>query len=367
MIIFVGHSWIYQITDAETRFRGFLIPLMLSACIFSNISQSARDRFGRRRTHWLLLANPKESEIIAAELEYESEDLRARTAIRDSYQASINTGGSSYQTDIAVGDMRWSENEKCEELLRTRERGECVVPLIGWCEQELQRIPPELVHPEWLIQADGFELRPGTMSWRIKRFGDVVGACALIIITAPLIVIGGVFIWVEDRGPIFYQQIRTGLYGSPICIWKLRSMKVNAEESGAQWSSKADPRVTRVGKVIRALRIDELPQLVSVLNGDLSLIGPRPERPEIEEDLIRLVPNYRIRHWVRPGLSGWAQVCFPYGASVEDSRKKLSYDLYYLRNASLLLDVLITMKTIRLVANARGSTPLERQRSNLAG
>ena len=134
-------------------------------------------------------------------------------------------------------------------------------------------------------------------------------------------------------------------------------MRVNAETYGAQWASKRDPRITHIGKFIRATRIDELPQLINVINGDLSLIGPRPERPEIEENLEKQIPHYRVRHWIRPGLSGWAQVCYPYGASVEDSRMKLSYDLYYLRNSNLFLDFLITLKTIRLVAGAKGASP----------
>ena len=185
----------------------------------------------------------------------------------------------------------------------------------------------------------------------------------LTVLTSPLVALAIILIWLEDRGPAFYGQTRSGLYGKPIRIWKLRSMRTNAEQSGPQWAKKADPRVTRVGKVLRATRIDELPQLLSVISGDLSLIGPRPERPEIEEELEILIPNYRIRHWIRPGLSGWAQVCYPYGASLDDSRAKLSYDLYYIRNASLLLDVLITMKTIRLVTRAQGAAPKEEKQN----
>ena len=179
----------------------------------------------------------------------------------------------------------------------------------------------------------------------------------LIVLTTPIVVLAGLLVWLEDRGPIFYKQKRSGLFGRPIQIWKIRSMRVDAEERGAQWSSKIDVRITKMGRVIRATRIDELPQLISVLKGDLSLIGPRPERPEIEEELEKRIINYRIRHWIRPGLSGWAQVCFPYGASIADSRMKLSYDLYYLRNANWALDLLITLKTIRLLVNRRGSSP----------
>ena len=134
-----------------------------------------------------------------------------------------------------------------------------------------------------------------------------------------------------------------------------------AETRGARWASRNDPRITVVGNTLRRLRIDELPQLIAVLKGEMSLIGPRPERPEIEDTLEQQIQHYRVRHWVRPGLSGWAQVCYPYGASIEDSRMKLSYDLYYLRNASLMLDTLILIKTIRLLARARGAQPVSCQ------
>ena len=140
-------------------------------------------------------------------------------------------------------------------------------------------------------------------------------------------------------------------------ILKLRTMRVNAESAAAQWAQRNDPRITRSGQWLRKLRIDELPQLLNVLVGDMSLIGPRPERPEIDAELERQIPNYRLRYLARPGLSGWAQVCFPYGASIADSRMKLSYDIYYLRNANPLLDLFILLKTVRLVLRGAGSEP----------
>jgi len=176
-------------------------------------------------------------------------------------------------------------------------------------------------------------------------------------LTAPLLLAAAVAIRLEDGGPIFYQQLRTGLYGQTFHIRKLRTMRVDAESAGPQWAHRGDQRVTNVGHWLRKMRIDELPQLVSVISGEMSLIGPRPERPEIEEALEQLIPHYRIRHWIRPGLSGWAQVCYNYGASAADSRAKLSYDLYYLRNANVFLDLLILVKTIRLVSLAQGSDP----------
>jgi lipopolysaccharide/colanic/teichoic acid biosynthesis glycosyltransferase len=185
-------------------------------------------------------------------------------------------------------------------------------------------------------------------------------AASLLVLTSPLLLACGILIKLEDGGPILYHQVRTGLYGQPFRIWKLRSMHRDAEREGARWASQRDPRITRMGRWLRLLRIDELPQLINVLAGDMSLIGPRPERPELELNLEQAIPHYRMRHSARPGLSGWAQVCFSYGASESDSRIKLSYDLYYLRNFSLALDALIVLKTIRLIARAEGATPRAR-------
>ena len=191
----------------------------------------------------------------------------------------------------------------------------------------------------------------------LKRGVDFFSAAAGIVILSPFFVVFSWLVRREDGGPVLFSQIRSGIYGEAFRLSKLRSMRTDAERQGARWASRGDPRITRVGYWLRRLRIDELPQLWNVIKGDMSLIGPRPERPEFEDELEVKIPHYRIRHWIRPGLSGWAQVCHPYGASVEDSRSKLSYDLYYLRNFSLPLDLLILLKTIRLVSRAAGSQP----------
>jgi len=356
--VFVGHSWIYQVADAQTRFRGFLIPTVLGSCALSSIGQTVKASIDTKKKTWLILASGREAEAVARELRSESRSQESRNTLANS---ELEWETVHEQLDgrkgIAVGTLKGDIEGSTQRLLQLREQGECIIPLMSWCERELQRIPPELVHPEWLIQAEGFGLRPGSMSWRLKRFADIAGALALITATSPLVLLGCIAVWAEDKGPVLYSQIRSGLYGRPIRIWKIRSMKVDAETRGPQWSSKGDARVTRVGRVIRATRIDELPQLLNVVSGELSLIGPRPERPEIEVELEKVIPNYRIRHWIRPGLSGWAQVCYRYGASTEDSRAKLSYDLYYLRNASVFLDILITIKTIRMVLKGEGAAP----------
>ena len=164
-------------------------------------------------------------------------------------------------------------------------------------------------------------------------------------------------IYLEDKGPIFYTQTRSGLNGKIIKIIKFRSMHVNAEIDGIQWSKNNDKRITRIGRILRALRIDELPQLFCVIFGSMSLIGPRPERPEIEEKLFTKLPYYKSRYILKPGISGWAQVNYHYGASVADTKQKLSYDIYYISNFSFFLDLLIFFKTIKLVLNAKGYKP----------
>lgn len=364
--LFIVHSWIYQVVDAQTRFRGFLVPLLIVTCGLSAAGQYLRLYAKKKKRGWLLVISQEEHRVLSSELEEENEELRNTLTLSIAETATrVECRRKGRDRSIAIGNIEAAGKGVVYDLLKEREQGKSIIPLMNWCEEQLQRIPPELVHPQWLLRAEGFGLRPGSKSWRIKRATDILGAAVLLIGTLPIVVAASILVWVEDRGPIFYSQIRTGLYGKPIRIWKLRSMKVNAETEGISWAVKKDPRVTRIGQVIRKMRIDELPQLVSVLRGDLSLIGPRPERPEIEERLEREIPNYRIRHWVRPGLSGWAQVCYPYGASVADSRAKLSYDLFYLRNASFLLDLLVTIKTIRLVANAEGATPKAQRKERL--
>ena len=193
----------------------------------------------------------------------------------------------------------------------------------------------------------------------LKKVADYLISIVLLFITTPLMIVSILMIYFEDRGPVFYSQIRTGIFRKKYRIYKLRTMKIDAEKYGAQWSTNGDERITTVGKILRKTRIDELPQLFSVLSGDMSLIGPRPERPELEENIIENIKNYNERYSVKPGLSGWAQVNYPYGASLEDTRRKLSYDLYYIKNFSIFLDILIFFKTIQLVFTAKGSIPLK--------
>lgn len=234
------------------------------------------------------------------------------------------------------------------DLLRIKTTGVHVNDLSTFLERETGRVDLDSVNPSWLIFSDGFSAgrRISTIA---KRLFDLVASSILLALTAPIILLFALFVKMDSKGPAFFRQERVGLYGQPFQIIKLRSMRTDAEIDGAQWAQKDDPRVTRLGRFIRKVRIDELPQTWSVLKGDMSFVGPRPERPEFVASLETQMRYYNERHMVKPGITGWAQINYPYGASVEDSRHKLEYDLYYAKNYTPFLDLLILLQTLRVV------------------
>jgi lipopolysaccharide/colanic/teichoic acid biosynthesis glycosyltransferase len=198
-------------------------------------------------------------------------------------------------------------------------------------------------------------VQAGVLSDAVRRARDVLGCLVLLVLVMPLLLVVACLIKLETRGPLLYRQDRVGLHRRVFTLLKFRSMRVDAEACGPCWAALRDPRVTRVGAFLRASRIDELPQLLNVLRGEMSLIGPRPERPHFTEQLARIIPSYDDRARMLPGITGWAQVNYPYGASVEDARIKLTYDLHYIRNRSVLLDLYILIATVRVVVFRIGS------------
>ena len=259
----------------------------------------------------------------------------------------------SFKTIILLGNSVENFYDHYSYLISEKSE---IITASNWFEKNLQRIPNEY------LSINDFDInilinRTQDINWRIKRLGDICISLFLLVVTSPLIIFFSILIKIEDKGPIFYSQIRTGLYGNKFNIIKLRSMIQNSERGGAVWATSKDPRVTKIGKFIRKTRIDELPQLWSVFIGDMSLIGPRPERPEIDKILINEIRFYNYRNTIRPGLSGWAQVNYKYGASIQDSKNKFSYEVFYLRNFSLLLDLLIFLKTLKLILKMEGSDP----------
>jgi lipopolysaccharide/colanic/teichoic acid biosynthesis glycosyltransferase len=221
-------------------------------------------------------------------------------------------------------------------------------------ERQQQRLLPAHLSEDALCQGDLPWHDPLSVQRQLKRSADIILALLLLLGTLPLMLIACLLIWLEDRGPVFYVQERSGLMGLSFRLYKLRTMRQADPDAPATWTARRDARITRVGALLRRVRLDELPQLINVLRGDMSLIGPRPERPELEHELEERIPHYRKRHWMPPGLSGWAQVCAPYAASVQEAELKLSYDLYYLRHWGTALDLLILVKTLKTVLKARG-------------
>lgn len=242
-------------------------------------------------------------------------------------------------------------------LFRTKQRGILVTDIVDFLERETERLDLDILKPSWLLYERSSQ---AAIIYRwFKRFFDVLFAALLLLVCLPVLVMVVVLIRCEDglRQPVFYRQRRVGRNGRDFFLLKFRSMRVDAEKgTGPRFASSDDDRVTRVGRVIRRFRVDELPQLLNVIVGDMSIVGPRPERPEFVEAISQQLPLYAYRHGLRPGLTGWAQLNFPYGASVEDAREKLSYDLYYIKNTNLVVDLLILLQTLEVVVWGRGTT-----------
>ena len=239
-------------------------------------------------------------------------------------------------------------------LMHCKLRGVRVFDENTFWERHLGRINLDCVDPDWMVFADGFS--SSTTESALRRMMDVSISLAGLLFTLPLMVVVAALVKLDSPGPVLYRQERVGLHGTPFTLLKFRSMRVDAETAGApRWAERRDPRITRIGAFIRATRIDELPQLMNVLRGEMAFVGPRPERPHFVGELKRLIPFYHERSYVKPGITGWAQVNFPYGASVEDARQKLSYDLYYVKNRSLFLDLLILVSTVRVILFQEGA------------
>lgn len=242
-----------------------------------------------------------------------------------------------------------------EELMDCRLSGVDICEVQNFIEREACKIDVDLLQRSWLVYSDGF-----VTNWYralVKRTFDILVATLLFIVFLPIMLISALAILVCDkfRGPIFYRQQRVGKNGDVFNVIKFRTMQVDAEESGAMWAEYNDPRTTRVGAFLRRSHLDEFPQLVNVIKGDMSMVGPRPERPVFVEKLNASIPYYEERHRMQPGITGWAQLCYPYGASIQDAKEKLQYDLYYVKNHSILLDMIILLQTVEVVLVGEGS------------
>lgn len=266
-----------------------------------------------------------------------------------------------YCIDNAIDEIVVAADERrngmpLDDLLSCKLYGIDVIDLLGFFEREQGKLPLDILRPDWLIYSDGFD--GSALRDVSKRCFDVFASALILLITWPFMLFAIIGIKIEDglNAPIFYGQTRVGHLGMPFQVLKFRSMSVNAEKDGvAQWATKNDSRVTTVGKIMRNTRIDELPQILNVLRGDMSFVGPRPERPQFVEELQVEIPYYQERHAVKPGITGWAQVCYPYGASLNDSVQKQEYDLFYIKNHTIFLDMLILCQTAEVVLFGKGA------------
>jgi sugar transferase (PEP-CTERM system associated) len=269
----------------------------------------------------------------------------------DDYALSRHVAEAGAREVVVATDER--RGMPVAQLLHCRIAGVNVVDYLTFWERETRKVELESLQPSWLIYSDGF--RQGLLVDAMKRALDLCVCLVLLVFVLPVLVGAIIAIKLEDRDPVFYRQERVGRGGRPFTLLKLRTMRADAECDGTpQWARNGDPRVTGVGMLLRRFRIDELPQLLNVLDGTMSFVGPRPERPFFVAEIAKNVPFYRERHSVKPGITGWAQVNYPYGASLDDARQKLGYDLYYVKNRTIFLDILIVLQTARVILFPEG-------------
>lgn len=267
----------------------------------------------------------------------------------------LATAGRYNAREIVVAvQNRRGGSLRIDELLECKLKGVSVIDAATFFEREACQIRLDCLQPSWLVFSDGFD--QSMLRTFMKRSFDVVISSIMLLMMAPLMLLAIALTWIEDRGPVMYRQERVGKNGKTFMVLKFRSMRIDAEKYGApQWASANDPRITRWGNIMRKYRIDELPQLFNVLKGDMSFVGPRPERPYWVEQFGREILFYNVRHSVKPGITGWAQVRYKYGASKDDAVQKLQYDLYYVKNNSLFLDLLILIDTLNVVLFGAGT------------
>ncbi len=255
---------------------------------------------------------------------------------------------------VAVDDRR--RRLPVDDIIDCKMSGIRVYDLLGFLEKETACVYIDLLYPSWILFSDGFNM--GVFAKYGKRLLDIVVSALMLICLSPIMLLVAIASLIDSRfrDPVFFKQVRVGQNGKPFNVYKFRSMRTDAEADGvARWATRNDSRVTVLGRIMRKTRLDELPQLANVLVGDMSMVGPRPERPEFVDQLSEDIPYYHERHRMKPGVTGWAQLRYPYGATTEDARRKLEYDLYYVKNASLFLDLNVLIQTVEVVLFGKGA------------
>jgi sugar transferase (PEP-CTERM system associated) len=377
---FVVGGYITYLTIKYIRYEGYasslvgysLVYLMGGLAIYRGVAWGVRQLVGTRRV--LIVGTGPDARQVCTDLRaggqwagydvvgfYPTAEQTDRTALRgvghifDARDKLVNLVREHRINEIivAVREQRGG-GVPMDDLLECRIGGVPIMDLAYFYERTKAEVPVDSLKASWLVYGDGFV--QGRAREVTKRVFDIVSSAALLVIGAPVMLLTALAIRIDSPGPILYRQERVGLGGQSFMCIKFRSMRTDAEKDGvARWATKNDSRITRVGAFIRKTRIDELPQLFSVLRGEMSMVGPRPERPSFVAQLREQIPFYDLRHTVKPGLTGWAQVRYAYGASLEDARKKHQFDLYYVKNNSLLLDLQVLIETVSVVLFREGA------------
>jgi exopolysaccharide biosynthesis polyprenyl glycosylphosphotransferase len=353
IIVFV--NYVFQKERSGIFGRGILINTLLISLSFSFVLRLIISKFlhqNELKSKWsfvldLALTSAQEKTV---------SDLNLKGYFSFTDYKSIQNEASKYDSHniIFLAKQTNLNTTQLRDLINRRKNGLFVTDIVTFFEFYFKKIPVDFIDIDWFLGLSKLSLVESSWTPRVKRLFDIFLSLLILVLTSPILLFTMLIIKLQDGGPIFYSQIRGGLLGKNFNIYKLRSMRINAESEGAQWAKKNDDRVTFIGNLIRKTRIDEIPQLVNILKGEMSFVGPRPERPEFEIMLTEQIPFYQMRSLVKPGLTGWAQIMYPYGSSIEDSKKKLEFDLYYIKNFSLLLELQIVVKTVTAVFLAKG-------------
>ena len=370
---FIVMAFIFYVADLYLG-RGAFILTFLAAFVGTTVTcflfpRISRNKLSRRRV-LLLGAGSRSAKIEGLERDEQghrkfnlvgclplssAECCLDRTRVLQDKGSILSVAKKHRVDEIVVGVReRRGGGLPADQLLECKLAGIDVVDLPSFFERETGQIQVESLNPSWMIFSDGFQR--GSVKDMSKRLFDITASGLLLLLTLPVMLITALLIWMESGIPVLYRQERVGEYGRIFQVLKFRSMRLDAERDGMpQWAKKHDDRVTRVGRFIRLLRIDELPQVFNVFKGDMSFVGPRPERPYFVEELTKKISYYPSRHTVRPGITGWAQIRYPYGATVEDALQKLQYDLYYVKNHTLFLDLIILLQTMQVILFGKGA------------
>ena len=364
VIVVTMTSILFVYTIGITEFvpifgRGVLPVTMVLFSVWAPFCRWALTRWRQESVmikHWLIVSDETLFREIQEDVAKKFRQMRCTHMNPDGDSAELTDWQQLYpdQSAVVFQNNQRLKSEMANEMMNLRFKGMQILTVNEFYEQYWLKLPLLDLQDGWFIHSRGFNLLHDHIGLRVKRLLDFFVGVLGVLILSPILVVIAVSIRLTSKGNALYKQHRVGLNGRVFKLYKFRTMFTDAELDGAKWAEENDPRITPLGKYLRLSRLDELPQLWNLIRGEMSLIGPRPERPEFIKTLEQEIPYYDVRHLVPPGITGWAQVMYPYGANVEDARRKLEFDLYYIKNHSIQLDLAILIKTIIVVFKARG-------------